>query len=349
MKKGTSVALAAERTGPTYSFILNGTTINTADYPVLTAISFAVNASPWTPSSEDFLPSFFTYSENVAATYSQMLYQANNGVLANETYKAYSNQVCDGGDAVRNYEACYSPGSKFVYLGPQYAGANTQTLSTTQHTTLSKFVIAHEIGHQFQARSTGSYYYNYNRAALVPQPALLCRCDGLNPNGNEIHCLQSTEQQGAAQVEGFAQFTASNTWNDPTSSNCNFAYYKGFRTSSQTFGPPYAVSCNTAVKWGETNCPMDDRATEYDWMGYYTSIARAPTGPVNQTDLASVYKKVCELNGGTPGALCNPSFQMLWSPASGFGLPDASKSVFGTNTLRDVTFRTNGPKYGITR
>ncbi len=63
----------------------------------------------------------------------------------------------------------------------------------------------------------------------------------LNPTGNTIHCLQSTEDQGGAQIEGFAQFSAGNLWNSGAST-CTFAYYKYFRDDQlQVHKPPYAV------------------------------------------------------------------------------------------------------------
>lgn len=89
-------------------------------------------------------------------------------------------------------------------------------------------------------------------------------------------------------------------------------------------------------------------------MGFYIGISRVASGTVNQTDLASVYTTLCQLEGSVSGKCSyDPLQKVLWSPA-GAGpsrprLPAASTQLFGMNTVRDLTFRNSGSIYGVTR
>lgn len=101
-----------------------------------------------------------------------------------------------------------------------------------------KYVVAHEIGHLIQARGTGSYAYTYDPAATGTFRAPpKCACDHVQTS-NTLHCLQSVEEPGAAQVEGYAQFFASRIFNRASDPDCTFKYYKEFLNDGCMPGVP---------------------------------------------------------------------------------------------------------------
>lgn len=285
----------------------------------------------------------------------------------NETYVGYANERCPGDDKSngdRRLEACYSPVaySKYpndppmaLYLGPGYktSGANAAT-DLANHTVKSKFVVAHEMGHEIQYRLYGSTALEYDRLSLNPQPNSQCGCSGLNPTGNEIHCLQSTEQQTAAQVEGYAHFFASNVWNSRSDNHCTFTYYKGFRVDANTKeDAPNLQSCDAnnryQARWAETYCPLTERATEYDWLGFFTTIMRAATGGWVQADLANIYKDYCGFGAGGL-CQCNDPLDLYcrYTSYNSALLPSAA-ARFGTGSQKYLTFRDTADNFGITR
>ncbi len=343
-----------------YSWSLDGNTVSAANYPQVYGISFYV-INGTMPSVVGYTPGFSSLVENVGAVYSQYLYGSNTGLLPNTTYLAYANQVCPGVDtstdsAGRCEEACANtPASgaltrdNAAYFSFNYTNKTQAIQDLGSPNARLKFVVAHEMGHQIQAAALGALYnttYDINTGNV---PELLCRCDGLNPTGNELHCLQSSDEQGASQAEGFAQFSASNLWNDPGVSTCNFTYYKSFRDDQQfTHGPPYPTSCKTPVntpKWTEDHCIHAGRASEWDWLEFHMSIARDPSAPVNQTDLASVYKRECLDETGLSN--CSGA-NVEWGSGTA-NLDKAASETFGFNAPRYTTFHAAGSNYGVTR
>jgi hypothetical protein len=202
-----------------------------------------------------------------------------------------------------------------------------------------KYVIGHEIGHQVADRLIGGWYGNLTLAAPANQ---LCACPA-NPPG-ESHCLQSSEEQGAAQDEGYGHYYAGNIWNARTDPECVFTYYKNFQPAGGVPAElaPVAKSCRQAARWAETHCQLPGRATEYDWMGFYTSISRASApGAIPQTDLRRVYGRMCT---GSPTGSCTYLTSSTWA-----GLDSAASSEFLPGTPRYLTFHNNGDVYGVTR
>jgi hypothetical protein len=94
-----------------------------------------------------------------------------------------------------------------------------------------KMTIAHEIGHVIQRRASGVwnalYKFNGDKDNDIPGAPPVCRCDHVGI-ANGWHCLQSLERSSTAQVEGYAQYFASKTWNDIAQNDCTFVYYKEF-------------------------------------------------------------------------------------------------------------------------
>jgi hypothetical protein len=188
--------------------------------------------------------------------------------------------------------------------------------------------------------------YSYGEPPGLALP-LKCTCAGLHPSGNTSHCLQSSEEQGAAQAEGYGQYYAGNVWNARTDPQCVFTYYKNFRQADNVtidFAPS-AKSCNQAVRWGETYCARTERATEYDWMGFYTAISRSTSGTIPQTDLKRVYGRLCT---GSPTGICDP---ISGAPptATWSRLDSAAQAEFGQGSERYGTFINRGSTYGVTR
>ena len=247
----------------------------------------------------------------------------------------------------RCLEACGENDAVFLSNNYTTATGNTQDLGNSN--TRWKFVVAHEMGHQMQARQLGALFsVAYDRQMLSPAPPLLCDCTGLNPTGNTEHCLQSTEEQGAAQIEAFAHFSSANVWNDHSLSTCNFTYYKSFRdTSRVVHTAPDPVSCLTPVKWTENHCPIAGRAAEWDWLGFLTSASRNATAPLLQPDLAALYLRQCADVGG--GTTCNATDVTPWTGNNGLNLPNAASEAFGQFHPRTTTFLNAGNTYGVTR
>jgi hypothetical protein len=114
-----------------------------------------------------------------------------------------------------------------------------------------KSVIAHEAGHQLQAKAFGPLGGGYEFACPdggcpEGQPinpltldlldplgiAPMCSCDGVQ-SANALHCMQSVEAFSAAMSEGFGQFSAARAFNykdNPFTGlpeqSCTFSYYK---------------------------------------------------------------------------------------------------------------------------
>jgi hypothetical protein len=97
----------------------------------------------------------------------------------------------------------------------------------------------------------------------------LCQCQHISPI-NTLHCLQSLEKPGAAQVEGYAHNVVGRTWNALEQSDCVFPYYKHFLSPACVVNPadctpdpvsglivnspPVATSCIDPIKWRNNQC-----------------------------------------------------------------------------------------------
>ncbi|HVY26075.1 MAG TPA: hypothetical protein VHB79_05960 [Polyangiaceae bacterium] len=211
-------------------------------------------------------------------------------------------------------------------------------------------MLTHEAGHQIQHRASGNFangeygffcptgttpgspqcpgnLSQYTIGGVVDPPwvADTCGCGHVRA-ANQEHCLQSVERSGAAQLEGFAQFYASRSWNQDTG-DCSFTYYKEFldatcRNPNAKPGdckpyrtrdgrdlistlPPAAVSCRQPARWrNKQECSIvsgssgmaGDYGTEYDWMGFLYNINRpvdAAGTRVPTNDIWLIYRHAC--------------------------------------------------------
>lgn len=377
-KSGTTETKAFDHPGPdyVYQYSYDGPpdpqqAVHSSDYPIVYGISFRVFQTDALPAVlNGMAPTVGSYVSNLAATYGQALYSTDSGLLANHVYTGYANEQCPGLDSSngdRRLEACYSEVAnsffpddppQALYLGPGYKTSGSGSpLDPANHTSLSKFVIAHEMGHEMQYSQWGGPALQYDRLSLKPQPAQLCGCSGLNPTGNEIHCMQSTEQQTAAQVEAYAHAFAANVWNSRADNHCTFTYYKGFRYGtggSQVLPPTNLQSCDGSnryqTRWTESYCPLTDRASEYDWLAVYTTIFRATTGGWSQADLANVYKDACSFGSFDGKCHCDT----LNDPRCHYtsynsALRPAAQARFGGGSAKFLEFVNAADTFGVTR
>jgi hypothetical protein len=188
----------------------------------------------------------------------------------------------------------------------------------------------------------------------------------VEPN-DATHCLQSLEESGAAQIEGFAQFYAAKAWNREEQSDCVRAYNKNFLDGQCKPGaagciqyasdlwisqPPFPLDCATPVKWRNTNCVNAQsspdalsQGVELDWMGFFWAVntTKDPTyQPWSMPDLFSLY--------GVKPADCGGSLcRYTWSgAASSVSLAQRADTVAGgPDTPKAQAFRGLADTYGV--
>jgi hypothetical protein len=237
-----------------------------------------------------------------------------------------------------------------------------------------KFTVAHEMGHIIQARAMGNFFTDYNLGGATIKAPPKCSCDHVT-SANTLHCLQSIEEPGAAQIEGFAQFFASRAWNRASENDCVFKYYKEFLSDTCLPGagadgcvpvagglmktlPPFPVSCLTPVRWRNNNCfdaavaPGDlvtDFGVEYDWMGFLYSANTQGANTTSMGDVFGIYETAC-------GGECRGSQRIAWEACTGCsagvgGLRDASEQHFAVagRPTAAAELRIKGDAFGVTR
>jgi len=169
---------------------------------------------------------------------------------------------------------------------------------------------------------------------------------------NQLHCLQSLERSQDAQIEGWAQFYASKTWNRQDESTCTFQYYKEFldvscppgaqctpKTGGVSIFPPLARTCKDAVKWRNRNCAVQNFGTEFDWMGFLWNANTASDQKVSMADLYAAYRQACgNQNCGLPNAVDWQQFSAGASATLGVTSPKfshlaATGDAFGVSAV----------------
>ncbi|MCC6213812.1 MAG: hypothetical protein IT376_03015 [Polyangiaceae bacterium] len=251
-------------------------------------------------------------------------YWANTTTSTIQMYPAYNNQAVQAAPIVgrlllvnaftdlgvnagtytlrMNQECPSVPGNGCVSGGVVYVPAAQASW---------KNIIAHEIGHQIQGAAMGAPYYDYSQDATEAY----CRCDHVT-SANQLHCLQSREQTGAAQIEGWAHFVAARLFNNKSESNCTYVYYKEFLESGDEFPailpPPLGRSCWNPIRWMESYCVANNRGVEWDWLNFYWKVnSTGGTATISVSQLYDIYRRAC----GTYPASCNSSNTVNWTQA----------------------------------
>ena len=243
----------------------------------------------------------------VAAVAGQIMWLEDNGLKVNDTYKIYANSGCP--PPTFNWEeAC---ASTVAYFGNSLGAEH-------QDTTLEKFVIAHELGHQIQAHLVGSNSYDYTKDNTTPAS---CRCDHVTA-ANQLHCIQSRHDWSTAQTEGWAHFISQRTFNALDSNHCTFVYYKDVLDDSNKIRhPPIPVNCGQPIRWMVNHCNKAGHSTEWDILTFLRDInatTAAPGIPLKMDDIFNIYK--------------NAPNSLTWD-----GFRSSALATFGNNP--------NNPKY----
>lgn len=238
-------------------------------------------------------------------------------------------------------DAC--AGGDFLWTGP------TQKPDGTPGRLRWKFVIAHELGHVYQATfdampSSGGYCFSsgygwepgcsgYVDPSQAASP--LCRCDHVT-GSNKLHCLQSLERDSAAQIEGFGQFFAARTWNDPNGTDCDFSYYKQFNAfllfGTAVVQPPVHIDCKEQVRWRDTFCFAQGMSTEYDWLNFLWNVNTVGSGTSSLTDLFEIWKLANAAGGSS----------VSWSH-----LASAAATHHGSGSAKHNKFLADGDEFGV--
>jgi hypothetical protein len=255
--------------------------------------------------------------------------QGGLGLIAG-TYNMIAHQDC-GGNVKPPTDSCYKPSTKTVHLG-------TTVINGTAESHW-KFIIAHELGHHIQDVAMGHASSSYSDTAQER----LCKCDHYDTSwSNQMHCLQSREITGGAQLEGFAQAFASRVFNQNGETGARFVYYKPFLYSNLVVGyPPLASFPDGYSRWMETNCTSADRGTELDWMQFFYHVSAEYSASFTKlSDLFAIYRRACT---GTATGMCN-DHTVSWTK-----LLDAAKAHYGgsATNAKYLRFRDAGISSGV--
>lgn len=233
------------------------------------AVPTGVTSYTKTISSGSATPSF-----RAAAVTGHILSLPDNG-LKPETYTVWANSGCS---SFNWQEACANTDA--------YFGLSTGV--GHKDTTLEKFVIAHELGHQVESHAYGIFAVNYNGGVPDPTAPVSCRCDFV-VSANSWHCLQSRHDFSTAHTEGFAHFNSQHAFNRTDKADCTFVYYKEVRDDQAVVHtPPNPVSCATPVKWLENHCVKADSGTEWDMLEFLRA-ANTGTDALSMAEILAVH------------------------------------------------------------
>lgn len=364
---GCTPPIAIAGTAPVYfvthTFLQNGGTIGDIQFgpnqisqwvPVPYGGSYTGLVESFSaPSTSQSLTFNYTgedFNTRSAAVVGRALSMPDNGFTSN-TYIVQSNTGCNRPELKDQYckhqEACGAglqlnigwvlAATSAPICGDVGAGAYVRA---QKHNTQYKGVIAHELGHCVQSTMFGTI--NAGAPTLDVKkpgaPPYQCTCDFVL-EGNQLHCLQSREEERQSIVEAYGHFYASRVSNDYGQSPCNFPYYKTklnwqWNSFLQTNtwipnAPPISVACtgpaSNGVGWMEDQCKNNgtdngsiaNRGTEWDWMTFLYDVSRSGASGIpfadpnsNNAGLARVWMNAC--GGGSWGQNCgtlNNGFQ----------------------------------------
>jgi hypothetical protein len=355
-----------QTTIPIFSGVMDrtrGVVIDGWVFPPLASVILDQSGPSGTPRHDDV--------SRVAAASTAILNAPDSGIVSG-TYHVMANDSCPTSSPNVIGDACVT--ANRLWLGKGKLGFFDDNLSVTRW----KYVTAHEAGHLIQLRAMGiahSSAYSFSNVppscpesnqvqevngaiacADPPGTDALCRCDHVDV-ANKLHCLQSVETPGGAQVEGFAQFYASKIYNRLADNDCTFVYYKEFLDQTcrsdecsqiapspptqypflQRSVPPLGVDCANPPRWRNVHCAMPDFGTELDWMAFYWLIHSGSGGaaPLSMADIYGVYTTAC-------AGSCNRD--QPWEV-----LETAAVTLFGAGTTQAIRFANGGRAAGVNR
>ncbi len=309
----------------------------------VTSLYVASNYTVTGPTTFNFHPTTNVPAIQVAAVAAQILYSnsiTSQGLgMKGYTLNARAPFGCPG--VVPATDSCYDPNVDWTNIGTTVIG------STNAHDYQWKYIIAHELGHNIQARNWGQIYLNYtDNASTEP----LCRCDHYTTAwANQEHCMNSREYMGGGEMEGYAHASATRTFNyDDSVGSAKFVYYKPFLgffdDGEEVELPPLAFNLSSSFrpKWLVNECPagLNHEGNEYDWVTFYYAISVATiVNPTTFNDLTSIYRRAC--SGGT--GLCTGQ-DLTWSQ-----LTSAALGYYGGSATNPkyVRFRDTGSSAGV--
>jgi hypothetical protein len=302
----------------------------------------------------------------VSVVVGQMMNTTDNGMV-DGMYNANADDGCPTNDTGILGDSCETANELFIGPGRGCPQDGRPSQSAW------KYIIAHESGHLIQARAMGlpagggdMYQFKGADGLIHNDPdgtPDLCRCDHVF-SANAEHCLQSLERSGTSQIEGYAQFYASKTWNAPASPTCRFNYYKEFLADQCLPGtkectpfnthtnnlPPVPVGCKNPVKWRNDHCASNpDFGIEFDWMGFYFNLNTVGPSRLLLPTLYQVYEQACG------GHACEEfvGWQGCTDPTTcdlvEGSLRDAAQTVLGATSTQFANFSTLGDAFGVSR
>lgn len=167
-------------------------------------------------------------------------------------------------------------------------------------TAVKKFVASHEIGHAVGDRLADMHGSSYGAS----KPYSLCSCNHIG--GSCSHCLQSREYIRDAENEGWAHFFSTAVFNNRTSANGWFGYYKDINYAypeSDCTTQPCEIDVTDDRKWMETYCSTgsDDMGVEWDWLTFFWGLwTEDATYRYSMTEIANVWDEVHDVEAGDP-------------------------------------------------
>lgn len=279
-------------------------------------------------------PSTNTDWINATALAGQLLKTADHG-LATGTLRIIYDDDCPTVPG----SACYDPPTRTVYMP----------------TVTQKFRLTHEIGHDCQYATVGSFALNYSQDATQWQ----CRCDHV-VSSSQLHCLQSREKDDAAICDGFGYFYAAKPWNDTAQANCWMGYQKEFlkphntdwnnQAAATLYYPPVPRNCyarpaykNSSYQpWMEAYCLASNAGVEHDWMNFFWVWHTTTANKASMTEIYDVINRACYGQPGDP-----PPKQCSNSDIGWEALRQGAEWKWTIGTPQYVHFNDTAGTYGV--
>jgi hypothetical protein len=225
-------------------------------------------------------PTTWDHAMNAAAVNAR-IFSRTEHILDPTTNTIYVNKGCPSQGPT---DTCARSADHEVYIG---------SYSDTQPSdAMSKFVVAHELGHVLERKNFSTLGSDY--AAGDDPSESLCRCDHVT-NSNQTHCLQSRELYGTGYMEGFAHFFATQLYNERDGVGCTFVYYKQFKHATLgVIQPPMAMNCGFAYGYRDHQCTPPAQggahtAVELDFLRFLWNLHSAGPNRLSLPEMIDIF------------------------------------------------------------